>query len=65
MDSLSAIGVAIPRGKAVALPSVLISEEEEKGIQKYAGRGDKPHLGGFTDTEFDVRARHEHVHTSC
>jgi hypothetical protein len=47
--------MAIPHGKAVALPSVRISEEEDKNIERhiYGGKGDKPHLGGFTD--FDVR----------
>lgn len=54
-DSITAISMTIPRGKAVALPSITISEEEEKSINrdKYGGKGDKPHLGGFT--EFDVR----------
>lgn len=52
----SAIRMAIPLGKAVALPSVRISEEEDKNVDRhfYGGKGDKPHLGGFTD--FDVRA---------
>ena len=46
--------LAIPRGKAVAMPSIRISEDEEKKIKRdqYGGVGDKPHLGGFT--EFDV-----------
>jgi hypothetical protein len=54
-DAISAISLTIPRGKAVALPSVTITEEEEKNIKRdqYGGKGDKPHLGGFT--EFDVR----------
>ncbi|KAL7551273.1 hypothetical protein ACHAWF_014477 [Thalassiosira exigua] len=49
----SPIGMAVPRGKAVALPSVRISGEEETKIarEQYGGKGDKPHLGGFT--EFD------------
>ena len=53
-DTNSAISMTIPRGKAVAMPSVQISEEEEKQIKRdqYGGKGDKPHLGGFTD--FDV-----------
>ena len=52
-DALSAISMTIPRGKAVALPSVRITEEEENKIarKQYGGKGDKPHLGGFT--EFD------------
>jgi len=51
---MSEIGMKIPRGKAVALPSVRISDEEESSIRRefYGGKGDKPHLGGFT--EFDV-----------
>jgi len=55
LDAISAIAIAIPQGKAVALPSIQISEEEEKDIKRgqYGGKGDKPHLGGFT--EFDVR----------
>lgn len=54
-DAISPISMTIPRGKAVALPSVTITEEEEKNIKRdqYGGKGDKPHLGGFT--EFDVR----------
>jgi hypothetical protein len=54
-DAISAISMTIPRGKSVALPSITISEEEEKNIKRdiYGGKGDKPHLGGFT--EFDVR----------
>jgi len=55
-DSSSAtIGMFIPPGKAVAMPSVQITEEDEKKIGRgiYGGKGDKPHLGGFTS--FDVR----------
>lgn len=54
LNDISAISLSIPRGKAVAMPSVRISEEEEKEIKRnqYGGVGDKPHLGGFT--EFDV-----------
>ena len=60
----SAIGVAIPRGKAVALPSVRVSEAEEKVIDRsiYGGKGDKPHLGGFT--EFDVSIPDECMQTN-
>mmetsp|Transcript_2289 Transcript_2289/g.4077 ORF Transcript_2289/g.4077 Transcript_2289/m.4077 type:complete len:246 (-) Transcript_2289:30-767(-) len=52
-DAISAIRLTIPRGKAVALPSVQISQEEDESIARgqYGGKGDKPHLGGFT--EFD------------
>lgn len=33
------------------MPSIRISDEEDKLIQRsiYGGKGDKPHLGGFTD----------------
>eukprot|EP00584_Thalassiosira_punctigera_P007847 CAMPEP_0172533554 /NCGR_PEP_ID=MMETSP1067-20121228/6217_1 /TAXON_ID=265564 ORGANISM="Thalassiosira punctigera, Strain Tpunct2005C2" /NCGR_SAMPLE_ID=MMETSP1067 /ASSEMBLY_ACC=CAM_ASM_000444 /LENGTH=395 /DNA_ID=CAMNT_0013318207 /DNA_START=14 /DNA_END=1201 /DNA_ORIENTATION=+ len=53
LDAISPISLTIPRGKAVALPSIQISKDEEKGIERgqYGGKGDKPHLGGFT--EFD------------
>ncbi|KAL7530607.1 hypothetical protein ACHAXR_003590 [Thalassiosira sp. AJA248-18] len=52
-DAISSISMTIPRGKAVAMPSIRISEEEENNIKRdqYGGKGDKPHLGGFT--EFD------------
>ncbi|EED88192.1 predicted protein [Thalassiosira pseudonana CCMP1335] len=52
-DPLTAISLSIPRSPAKALPSILISEEEESKIKRdqYGGKGDKPHLGGFT--EFD------------
>lgn len=52
-ESISAISMTIPRGKAVALPSVQVSNEEDNGLDRgqYGGKGDKPHLGGFT--EFD------------
>ena len=54
LSDISEISLSIPRGKAVAMPSVRISEEEEQEIKRnqYGGVGDKPHLGGFT--EFDV-----------
>ena len=46
VDINSAISMTIPRGKAKAMPSVQISEEEEKQIKhdQYGGKGDKPHL---------------------
>jgi len=46
-------GLGIPRGVAIALPSLRTTNEEEGNItrKKYLGIGDKPHLGGFT--EFD------------
>ena len=42
-----------PRGTAVALPSVRMSKEEEKNIKRdfYGGKGDKKHLGGFTEID--------------
>ena len=42
-----------PRGAAVALPSVRLSEADEKAIDRkhYGGTGDKKHLGGFTDID--------------
>jgi len=52
-SSTSEIGPNIPWGKAVALPSIRNSEKDESKIERgqYGGKGDKPHLGGFT--EFD------------
>eukprot|EP00956_Cyclotella_meneghiniana_P039134 scaffold166121_cov56-Cyclotella_meneghiniana.AAC.1 len=46
----SFLGMAVPQGRAVALPSVRISAEESEKIQRkiYGGEGDKAHLGGFT-----------------
>ena len=43
-------GLVVPEGPAVAKPSVGTTEEEEASIKRkfYGGRGDKPHLGGFT-----------------
>jgi hypothetical protein len=54
VSASAAIGLRIPRGRAVALPSIRVSEDEERDIERsiYGGKGDKPHLGGFT--EFDV-----------
>jgi hypothetical protein len=40
-----------PRGKAIALPSVRVSKEEFQSDKRYGGKGDKPHLGGFTDMD--------------
>ena len=46
--------LVIPRGTAVALPSIRVdsSEEVERGI--YGGEGDKGHLGGFTKDKIDM-----------
>ena len=43
-------GSFVPEGPAVALPSILISAEEDSKINRhiYGGKGDKAHLGGFT-----------------
>ena len=40
-----------PRGKAVALPSIIVSADEDKRIDRkiYGGKGDAKHLGGFTE----------------
>lgn len=43
--------LAPPKGKAVALPSVRVGKEAFKSGNIYGGRGDKPHLGGFTDLD--------------
>lgn len=42
-----------PRGKAVALPSVLVSADEDQKIDRkiYGGKGDAKHLGGFTEID--------------
>jgi hypothetical protein len=44
-----------PRGTAVALPSVLLSAEEDKEIDRqiYGGKGDAKHLGGFTEIDIE------------
>ncbi|KAL7471198.1 hypothetical protein ACHAXS_011500 [Conticribra weissflogii] len=48
--SNSPFGLQIPRGRAEALPSIPTTTEEESAINRkyYGGKGDKPHLGGFT-----------------
>ena len=46
--------LAIPTGKAEALPSIRIDDTDatyEREI--YGGKGDKPHLGGFTELDPD------------
>lgn len=47
----------IPEGESIALPSILIENEQDEVQRKisgtnYGGKGDKAHLGGFTD--FDI-----------
>lgn len=41
--------LGIPQGEAVALPSILLSPEDDQAItrKQYGGAGDKNHLGGF------------------
>ena len=43
-------GLTIPKTPAVAMPSVRLSVEEDAQVKRsfYGGKGDKPHLGGFT-----------------
>jgi SAM-dependent methyltransferase len=41
--------LAIPQGKAQALPSIRVSREEDIDRSIYGGKGDKQHLGGFTN----------------
>jgi Methyltransferase domain len=50
-SSSSDYSLAIPKGKAIALPSVRVAKEEFKSNEQYGGKGDKPHLGGFTDMD--------------
>jgi len=52
-SSSSSSALAIPKGTAVALPSIQISEETIKR-NHYGGKGDKPHLGGFADNNVDM-----------
>lgn len=49
-SSLYPYGLVIPQGKAKALSSIRITNEEESEIQHkfYGGAGDKANLGGFT-----------------
>jgi hypothetical protein len=45
----------IPRGQAVALPSVrLEGASQEVKRSQYGGKGDKPHLGGFLTDGIDM-----------
>jgi 2-polyprenyl-3-methyl-5-hydroxy-6-metoxy-1,4-benzoquinol methylase len=43
--------LAPPRGKAIALSSIRVAKEEFKSDERYGGKGDKSHLGGFTDMD--------------
>lgn len=44
---------SIPEGEAVALPSIIVSDEEDAKVNRkiYGGAKDKKHLGGFTDID--------------
>jgi Methyltransferase domain len=50
-DASFEYGLAPPRGKAIALPSIRVAKEEFKSDERYGGKGDKSHLGGFTDMD--------------
>lgn len=39
------------KGAAVALPSIRVSKEDRTALN-YGGKGDKSHLGGFTDLDY-------------
>jgi hypothetical protein len=43
--------LAPPRGKSLALPSIRVAKEDFKSENIYGGKGDKSHLGGFTDLD--------------
>lgn len=49
----SPYALTYPTGTAVALPSVLLSADEDKEIDRqiYGGKGDAKHLGGFTEID--------------
>lgn len=46
-----------PKGEAIALPSIRVPQEEDSSIKRtsggveYGGKGDKKHLGGFTEID--------------
>jgi hypothetical protein len=40
-----------PKGVAIALPSVRINADLVQSESQYGGKGDKAHLGGFTDMD--------------
>ena len=47
--------LAIPEGKAIALPSIRIDDQKvEYKRDFYGGAGDKPHLGGFATNSVDL-----------
>lgn len=39
------------KGKAVAMPSIRVTRDASQPETIYGGKGDKPHLGGFTDMD--------------
>lgn len=44
--------LATPQGNALALPSIRLSDDKDDVQRKfYGGKGDKAHLGGFTDID--------------
>jgi len=49
----SRYALEVPPGEAKALPSVRISDEESDRVGRkfYGGKGDKAHLGGFTEID--------------
>mmetsp|Transcript_22327 Transcript_22327/g.34246 ORF Transcript_22327/g.34246 Transcript_22327/m.34246 type:complete len:377 (+) Transcript_22327:82-1212(+) len=54
MDGQSSLGssaLEVPRGEAVALPSIRTAEKLERKF--YGGKGDAKHLGGFTTYDGD------------
>ena len=50
--SQSSSPLDVRESKAVALPSVRLSQDDVKRGQ-YGGKGDKAHLGGFTELDMD------------
>ena len=45
--------LAIPRGEAQALPSIRVDPNDNSVVERsiYGGKGDKKHLGGWTDID--------------
>lgn len=43
--------LAPPKGEAQPLPSLRVAKEEFQSEEKYGGKGDKSHLGGWTDLD--------------
>ena len=52
MDEFAGYALAPREGKAEALPSIRVEKEEDETERSiYGGKGDKKHLGGFTDID--------------